>query len=447
MVLKLKKFHVQTIFIVSIFVIIAIFNLGEKQANACAFLNTPHTYEADKNRSAYLKLLEYAASGKLFKGDSNFELPTGEAGTRQNRREVNAELPQEILKSIAWVESEILMATTQVAYNSKGPALIAFDCGYGIMQVTSGMQKPAIGKILSKEQVLIANHPSYNIAKGAEILIEKWNQAPQSRPIVGTDTDSDPNILENWYYATWSYNGFSGPGTNKSNHPLDPIFGSWPRPVYTCDGRYPKNQFPYQELVWGCLNNPPKVSGKQLWQKINISLPNLSDPIFANKLALSNFNYPYAAMDMPTPKPIHYSTKPQSINPSNDMMLGKPNASLSKDKLRIQTNAKNNLADRTIIITNNGLGLLSWNAYTTYPWIVLEKPAGIALGKDIECNMTKCQRESEVIIKINPTLLPDTRAIGKIVIQFANLNIADRVITVDAFAEFNSGVSGISKIY
>tara|TARA_Y100000996_G_scaffold291262_1_gene230236 strand:- start:816 stop:2156 length:1341 start_codon:yes stop_codon:yes gene_type:complete len=445
-VLKLKKKFFD-IFLILIVATIIIFNIGEKQANACAFLNTPHAYESDKNRTAYLKLLEYAASGKLFKGNGDFALPTGEAGTRSNRREVGAELPHEILKSIAWVESEMLMATVQVAYNSKGPALVAFDCGYGIMQITSGMEKPADGKISSKEQVLIATHPSYNIAKGAELLIEKWNQAPQSRPIVGTDTDSDPNILENWYYATWSYNGFSGPGTNKSNHPLDPIFSSWPRPIYTCDGRYPKNQFPYQELVWGCLNNPPIISGEQLWQPVNVSLPNLTDPIFANKLSLSNFNFPYYNMDIPTPQPMHYSQKIQAIIPSANMMLGQPNASISKDKLRIQTNVKNNLADRTIIIRNNGSGLLSWNAYTTYPWIVIEKPAGVAIGKDVKCSTVNCQRESEVIIKINPTLLPDTRAIGKIVIQFANLNIVDRVITVDAFAEFNSGVSGISKIY
>ena len=446
MVHKLKKTFFDILLILIITAIVA-FNVGEKQANACAFLNTPHAYEADKNRTAYIRLLDYAASGKLFKGDINFELPTGEAGTRSNRREVSAELPQEILKSIAWVESEMLMATIQVAYNSKGPALVAFDCGYGIMQITSGMEKPADGKISSKEQVLIATHPSYNIAKGAELLIEKWNQAPQSRPIVGTDTDSDPNILENWYYATWSYNGFSGPGTNKSNLPLDPIFSSWPRPIYTCDGRYPKSQFPYQELVWGCINNPPKISGKQLWQPVNISLPNLTDPTFANKLSLSNFNFPFSNMDIPTPQPMHYSNTLQAITPSSNMMLGKPTASISKDKLRIQTNAKNNLADRTIVIRNNGFGLLSWNAYTTYPWIVIEKPAGVALGKDIECSTVNCQRESALIIKINPTLLPDTRAIGKIVIQFANLNIADQVITVDAFAEFNSGVSGISKIY
>ena len=44
------------------------------------------------------------------------------------------------------------------------------------------------------------------------------------RPIAGTDTNSNPAILENWYFTIWGYNGFTGPGANISNHPLDPVF-------------------------------------------------------------------------------------------------------------------------------------------------------------------------------------------------------------------------------
>ena len=90
----MKKNFFDILLILIITAIIA-FNIGGKQANACAFLNTPHAYEADKNRTAYIKLLDYAASGKLFKGDISFELPTGEAGTRSNRREVSANIPSD----------------------------------------------------------------------------------------------------------------------------------------------------------------------------------------------------------------------------------------------------------------------------------------------------------------------------------------------------------------
>ncbi|MFB0900769.1 MAG: transglycosylase SLT domain-containing protein [Dehalococcoidia bacterium] len=434
--------------VIFILIVVGISSLNRpKTMIACAFLKNPLTYEADKNRSTYLNILEYSASGKLFEDDIFFQLPTSEAGNRTNRREIDAKLPPRLLKSIAWIESDMLMATSQVAYNSKGPALVAFDCGYGIMQVTSGMQKPDNGKLVSNQQVLIGTHPSYNIAAGAKLLANKWNQAPQSRPIVGIDTDSNPSILENWYYATWSYNGFSGPGTNKSNHPLDPIFGSWPRPIYTCDGKYPKNQFPYQELVWGCLHNPPTIKGNQLWDPVQVSLPNLSDPVYADKLSLTNFVYPYKNMDIQTPTPVHFAKNPNSLFSSKSLLLGNPKLLLSRDNIKIQTNIGNNNEDSKITISNLGTGLLSWNAYTSYPWIVIESPAGIAIGKDIECDLPACQRESKIQIKINPTLLPDARAIGKIVVQFPNGNIVDQVITVDAFSEFNTGIAGISKIY
>src|SRR5690606_41558925 len=62
-----------------------------------------------------------------------------------------------------------------------------------------------------------------------QILAEKWNVAPEQRPVVGTDTQSDPALIENWYYAVWGYNGFTGPGSNRSNHPLDSAL-PWPRP-------------------------------------------------------------------------------------------------------------------------------------------------------------------------------------------------------------------------
>ena len=423
-----------------------LFTFQTIKVSACAFLNNPHTYEAEKNRLSYLNLIENAASNNLFNQDPYFNLPTGESGTRTNRREIEAKVPGQILKSIAWIESELLMATTQVAYNSKGPALVAFDCGYGIMQVTTGMEKPRDGKVVSPAQVLIATHPAYNIAEGAKLLASKWNQAPQSRPIVGTDTDSNPEILENWYFAVWSYNGFSGPGTNQSNHPLDPIFNTWPRPSYTCDGRYPKNMFPYQELVWGCIKSPPSVTGNKLWKSVNISLPNLSSPTIGQKLSISNFRYPYNQMDIASPQPIHYAEQINLSKTYSNTLLGLPKALLSKDKIKIQTNIKNNNKS-LITINNTGSGLLSWNAYTTFPWIVLDIPAGVALGKNVSCVIENCKKQSEIVIKINPTLLPDTRAIGKIVIQFPNAAIVDQVITVDVFAEFNAGIAGISKIY
>ena len=61
------------------------------------------------------------------------------------------------------------------------------------MQVTSGMTVPlGDNSQASPDQLLVATHYAYNIARGAAILADKWNAAPESRPIAGTDTESRP---------------------------------------------------------------------------------------------------------------------------------------------------------------------------------------------------------------------------------------------------------------
>ena len=101
----------------------------------------------------------------------------------------------------------------------------------------------------------------YNIEIGAKILDGKW----KITPAIG---DSDRNILENWYYAIWAYNGFS-----YTNHPLNP------------DGRH------YQDKV---IDNISKLiigdDGQPLWTPIKITKP---DPnIITN---------PPTYIDTPTP--------------------------------------------------------------------------------------------------------------------------------------------------
>src|SRR6185295_5682639 len=167
-----------------------------------------------------------------------------------------------------------------------GEALISFDCGHGVMQVTTGMTIPlgTDGRPTTR-QVLVATHYLYNIARGAFILADKWNAAPEARPIAGTDTNSNPLLVENWYFAVWSYNGFTGPGSSRSNHPADPTF-AFPRPAFTCDGSQSRARYPYQELVWGCMANPPQRSGAPIWQPVAATLPDLTKPEFFNALAV-----------------------------------------------------------------------------------------------------------------------------------------------------------------
>ncbi|MGC9100512.1 MAG: stalk domain-containing protein [Caldisericum sp.] len=101
----------------------------------------------------------------------------------------------------------------------------------------------------------------YNIEVGAKILDGKW----KITPAIG---DSDRNILENWYYAIWAYNGFS-----YINHPANP------------NGRY------YQDKV---IDNIARLiigdDGQPLWTPVSITKP---DP--------SKITNPPTYIDTPTP--------------------------------------------------------------------------------------------------------------------------------------------------
>jgi hypothetical protein len=249
-------------------------------ADACAFSNTPTTYETTEDRELYLRAMDLAGYDMLFPNDIFFSQRTIDVGTRQNRANSDeVYVPPTLMKSIAWLESLIAQAASGVPFGSIGPALVSFDCGHGIGQVTSGMTEP-LGEsgLPSDEQALVATHFAYNVGRSAAILIDKWNSAPENRPIAGIDTNSDPKLVENWYFAVWSYNGFTGPGANRSNHPMDPVYPAWPRTPYSCgpanDGlSHNRSLFPYQELVYGCMAHPPVVQGDELWEPIDATLP------------------------------------------------------------------------------------------------------------------------------------------------------------------------------
>ncbi|GAG02565.1 unnamed protein product, partial [marine sediment metagenome] len=150
----------------------------------------------------------------LFPGHQYFGLTALETGPAHARSLGQPYIPPTLLKAIGWIE-----ATWRQA--DGGAPVISPDCGYGIMQITWPGVYPleAIGMVHASTdpniyygaQVPIATSYTHNIAFGAKTLIAKWNYAPEWRPVVG---NGDPSILEDWYYAVWSYNGFLS-----SNHP------------------------------------------------------------------------------------------------------------------------------------------------------------------------------------------------------------------------------------
>jgi len=52
----------------------------------------------------------------------------------------------------------------------------------------------------------------YNIEAGIDVLLNKWSMS--SYKSVSSVGNMDPNVLENWYFALWAYNGWAA-----SNNP------------------------------------------------------------------------------------------------------------------------------------------------------------------------------------------------------------------------------------
>jgi hypothetical protein len=371
---------------------------GGSRAHGCAFSSAPTAYEASQDRRPYLAGEDLAAYNQLFPDDTYFGTPRIEIGTRDNRRIADTPyIPPTILKANGWIESALAQAASSVPFNAVGPALVSFDCGHGIMQITSGMTQGEDGGRASKQQALVATHYLYNIGRGAVILADKWNSAPTSRPIAGTDTDSDPKIPENWYFAVWSYNGFTGPGASRSNHPLTPSY-DLARPGYSCgrsdDGYgHSFSNYPYQEIIFGCASRPPSVDGEQLWDPLPISLPDLTDARWSGPLDLANFTTTnwYAGMDMPSPQPTHLDNTPAQPDGTAAYLLAQPTLQLSRMTVPQGTSH--------VTISNTGTGILSWRTKPATSWISVDKVAGVALAPDTPCAPdAPCERNATITI-------------------------------------------------
>ncbi|MBQ3358876.1 MAG: hypothetical protein IJG47_08260 [Microbacterium sp.] len=131
----------------------------------------------------------------------------------------------------------------------------AADCGYGIAQVTTGMES---GDMPYSQQLMIATDYRANISRGLQILIDKWNQ---TRAAGLTINNGDPKYLENWFYALWAYNTGFYPETSASqpwgvgwlNNPINPIYPPNRSPFLDGspgDASHPQD-WPYPEKVLG----------------------------------------------------------------------------------------------------------------------------------------------------------------------------------------------------
>lgn len=176
-------------------------------------------------------------------------------GKPEPNHNVPARFPCELLKAIAKVESgwrQFCVPTTPS--DEKGGAsrtIISFDCGYGVGQVTSGMHA---GETPSFDRQKVASDPTYNLATGTQILASKW----KATSCVG---DNQPTIVEDWYVATWAYNGLA-----YVNNPNNPNYAS-NRGVYDPAVGDPA---PYQEKVFGWIEHPSNGQ----WPSVALAYPN-----------------------------------------------------------------------------------------------------------------------------------------------------------------------------
>jgi hypothetical protein len=246
------------------------------------------------------------------------------------------------------------------------------------MQVTSGMQN--VAGVPNLDQAMIGGHYAFNIARGARILAGKWNMAPEYRPIVG---NRDPNVIENWYFALWGYNGFAF-----KNHPLNPAYDP-NRVPYSCgpegDGfGHDRAAYPYEELVLGCVAHPPVRNGTPLWDAVEVHLPDLNDPQFAGPLSTANwdacsFELQCAPLDIPTPNANHVDPTVPGVARSE--VLGTPVLQVSQDVIGLPTYPPG--GEVQVTVSNPGSGLLVWRATSSALWLKVSRPEGVSPGADL----------------------------------------------------------------
>jgi hypothetical protein len=226
-------------------VVVASFIATQCSGGACPNPCTQCTFQpvqgTDPTTSEYEDLFKQIAQRQ---GAS--DLPSiGNLENGANRNPTPANFACTLMPAIGAVESGI-----EEFCGGNGLTVISFDCGFGVMQVTSG----------AANYPGIESRADINIAAGADILSTKWND---DADFGGHFGDSDPGIIESWYFAVWAYNGFV-----YSNNPNNPNLPA-NRPPFNGPASLSRGSYPYQELVWGFVQFPLNA----MWQSIPISYP------------------------------------------------------------------------------------------------------------------------------------------------------------------------------
>ncbi|HEY3449110.1 MAG TPA: NBR1-Ig-like domain-containing protein [Myxococcales bacterium] len=198
-----------------------------------------------------------AGAGTL--GSAGWPIKTMHAYLGANAKVVPGWVPCVILSAVATTESN----WHQFGYVSCGNSaetLVSFDCGYGIGQITSGMDGTG-GFSPSR----VAADATYNMSVSANIMISKWEYTSAVDP-------NDPKIAEDWYFALWGYNGLAVKN-NPNTHPE--TLGSYYNPDSPA---YPRSSYAYQEVVLGYALYPRNGSdGAPRWPSTKLTHINFTE--------------------------------------------------------------------------------------------------------------------------------------------------------------------------
>ena len=256
----------------------------------CAFQPVSGT---NPTRAAWQQLFTTAAEREF--AASLPPIQTIETGPSRGR--TSSSFPCRLLPAIAATESDVSQFCRQ-----SGKTVISFDCGFGVMQVTSGAANfPGL-----------QSRADINVAAGADILAAKWNG---DQSFGGHFGDSDPALIESWYFATWAYNGFV-----YRNNPSNPDHAAG-RARFRSPGTSLRREYPYQELVWGHLQFPQDVDGAPLSAALTPTYP----PVCAGTIAACCTNgvcrgIPNQSglfnVTLPVPQPAHADPCRPSCPPS-----------------------------------------------------------------------------------------------------------------------------------
>ena len=256
-----------------------------------------HLFQTRQPQLAELRAaFNRAGFGQLIP-EAGYALPQLETQPEGDGNLVPGYVPPTLLKAIAWTESSWRHAAYEVPRGLPGRTLASSSCAYGVMQILTGMD--VTGQPTARQEQIGSDY-RFNIAAGARILGEKWNLAPSALPAVRPRT---PQVLEDWYYAVWAYHCYGERCRQLGLHdnPDDPAL-TWPRPVYNSPaqlesrGRFTRADYPYQELVYGLIQYPPRADGVPVWTPLPVTLP------------------PPGSVSHPTPK--HFDRPGMTVDPT-----------------------------------------------------------------------------------------------------------------------------------